>query len=261
RKVRRLVDIRYRVPSRRSGWGDTFPSVGKEAGRMAAKDGRTPDYRKSHGLTAVSPAPLPASSCPPNAAPWRRRPRDERLMARWSRLLHCSGAPPAVAPDPASARRVFLRPGLPLRASPALERHGKALRLHCALPGSSVAGNLGYLCLRATGSLFRPGGALLCGRHRCSQGRLAPVLRIARAPRAPGFRFSAGLDPAGGCRHPQLFRRHVERRLAGTFPEDAVLPPAFPEECANLRRLPAPRSPSHDECAGRVLPGSNRAPV
>src|ERR1035437_10469111 len=100
RKVRRLVDIRYRVPSRRSGWGDTFPSVGKEAGRMAAKDGRTPDYRKSHGLTAGSPAPLPASSCPPNAAPWSRRPRDERLMARWSRLLHCSGAPPAVAPDP-----------------------------------------------------------------------------------------------------------------------------------------------------------------
>src|ERR1035438_7294565 len=38
RKVRRLVDIRYRVLSRRSGWGDTFPSVGKEAGRMAAKE-------------------------------------------------------------------------------------------------------------------------------------------------------------------------------------------------------------------------------
>src|ERR1017187_5133772 len=211
RKVRRLVDIRYRVLSRRSGWGDTLPSVGKEAGRMAVKDGRTPDYRKSHGLTAASPAPLPASSCPPNFAPWRRRRRDERLMARWSRLLHCSGAPPAVAPDPASARRVFLRPGLPLRAPPALERPGKALRVHCALPRPPVAGNLGYLCLRPTGGLFRSGRALLCGRHCRSQGCVETVLRIARAARPCRLRVPPDLDSVGAGRYPQLLRRHVDR--------------------------------------------------
>src|ERR1035437_9231163 len=100
------------------------------------------------------------------------------------------------------------------------------------------------------------GLAAACGvaGHRRRQGRLAARSRTARPARPCRLRTPPGLDPARAGRHPQLFRRLLERRLAGTFPANFVLPPPLRQGHAHFR-LSAAGAPAHDERAGGVLSG------
>ena len=70
---------------------------------------------------------------------------------------------------------MLVRSGIFLRAPPALERTGEALRVDRALAGSTLAGILGHLYSRPAGGIFRPRGGLRCGGHYRRQRRVAPV--------------------------------------------------------------------------------------
>src|ERR1039458_204545 len=223
------------------------------ASTASAKGRPSPNWLRSCSLPSPpSPTPRPSSPCPRKPTPLNRRGRRDQLMPARPRLLHWFSAPPAVASDAHSACGVFVCAGLSPGAPPALERPGKALRVRRALPGVAVAGGLGNLHFRCSGGIFRLGGGLRCGGHRRRQGRLAAGSRTARPPRPCRLRTPPGLDPARAGRHPQLFRRLLERRLAGTFPANFVLPPPLRQGHAHFR-LSAAGAAAPDERAGGVL--------
>ncbi len=91
-------------------------------------------------------------------------------------------------------------------------------------------------------------------------GRLLRATADARRALA-GFGFLVLWTAILVANHPQLFRRGVVRRLAGTLSTEPVLPAAFSRRDADLPWLCLAGQATHDERADGVFPGADRGPL
>src|SRR5438105_8991141 len=142
-----------------------------------------------------------------------------------------------------------------------MEPHGEILRLRRCVVRASVPGIRDYLpphSDRIRDTHRAPGARVPCVAciSPCSLARCgSPLPRPSRSSGTGRLLSLTALDASPSGHDPELFRRKLVRRLAGTFSTNLIFPSSFPCRHSDSSWLSAPGEAAGNERTGGVLPG------